>query len=154
MSYQDRTGNTLNKTEMLALATAQSTETVYKFNQDVLVKVSQDGAKAFEGSQRLLFHAGQTVKASDIDALYKTATVTSITPNTGLAAGGLAVTINGTDLAGTEGVTFGGTAATNVKVVSNERVTCTTPAHAAGAVAVVTQDDAGNVTTANGFTYS
>lgn len=153
MSFQDRSGNTLNKTELLALATQQTQENVYKFNADVLQKVTQDGGK-FEHNQRLLFHAGQVVRQGEIDALFKTATVDTITPNTGLAAGGLAVTIDGTNLAGTEGVTFGGTAATNVKVVSNERVTCTTPAHAAGAVAVVVKDDAGDVTKANGFTYS
>lgn len=153
MSYQDSSGNTLNKTELLALATQQTQENVYKFNADVHQKVTQDGGK-FEQNQRLLFHAGQVVRQGEIDALFKAATVDTITPNTGLAAGGATVTIDGTNLAGTEGVTFGGTAATNVKVVSNERVTCTAPAHAAGAVAVVVKDDSGDVTKASGFTYS
>jgi len=153
MSYYDSNGNELTKTAMLALATSQSQETVYLFNSDVHQKFTPDGAP-FESGSKLLFHAGQTVKQSDIDALFEAATVTTISPNTGLAAGGTAVTITGTNLAGTSGVSFGATAATNVKVVSNTRVTCTAPAHTAGAVNVVVHDDAGDVTVTNGFTYS
>ena len=152
MSYYDASGNLLNKTQMLALATTQSQETVYLFNSDVHQKFTPDGAP-FESRSKLLFHAGQTVKQSDIDALFLTATVTTIAPASGVAAGGTAVVITGTNLAGVAGVTFGGVAATNVKVVSSTRVTCTTPAHATGAVAVVTKDDSGDVTTASGFTY-
>jgi hypothetical protein len=152
MSYYDASGNLLNKTQMLALATTQSQETVYLFNSDVHQKFTPDGAP-FESGSKLLFHAGQTVKQSDIDALFLAATVTTIAPASGVAAGGTAVVITGTNLAGVAGVTFGGVAATNVKVVSNTRVTCTTPAHATGAVAVVTKDDGGDITTAAGFTY-
>lgn len=153
MSFQDASGTTLNKTEMLALATSQATETVYKFNSDVYQKVSFDGGR-FEDSQRLLFHSGQLVKASDIDGLFKTATVDTVAPAGGLAAGGTAVTITGTNLGGVEGVTFGGTAATAVVVVSNERVTCTAPAHAAGSVNVVVKDDSGDVTKTGAYLYA
>lgn len=153
MSFYDANGNgPLTKTQMLALASSQSQETVYLFNSDVHQRFTPDGA-GFESSSKLLFHEGQTVKQSDIDALFATATVTTISPNSGVAAGGTNVTITGTNLAGCSGVTFGGSAATNFKVVSNTRITCTTPAHATGAVAVVTKDDAGDVTTASGFTY-
>jgi IPT/TIG domain len=69
--------------------------------------------------------------------------VTSVSPNTGLAAGGTAVTISGTGFTGATGVTFGGTAATAVVVVNATTITCTSPAKAAGTYDV-------RVTTPNG----
>ena len=63
-------------------------------------------------------------------------TVTSVSPNNGPTAGGTAVTITGTNFAAGATVTFGGTAATNVVVVSGTQITATTPAAAAGAVTV------------------
>lgn len=82
------------------------------------------------------------------------ADATSISPATGAAAGGTAVTILGTDFEGTTGVTFGGTPATSVVVVHDGKITCTTPAHAAGAVNVVVQNPDGNDTMTGAFTYS
>lgn len=79
--------------------------------------------------------------------------VSSCVPAVGLAAGGTNVTIIGNGFAGATGVTFGGTAATNFVLVSDSYITCTTPAHAAGAVNVVVTDPAGNGTLTNGFTY-
>jgi len=55
-----------------------------------------------------------------------------MTPNTGLAAGGTAVTIAGIGFTGATAVTFGGTAATAVVVVDANTITCTSPAKAAG----------------------
>ena len=46
-------------------------------------------------------------------------TVSSVSPNSGSTAGGTAVTITGTNFAAGATVTFGGTAATNVVVVSS-----------------------------------
>ncbi len=60
--------------------------------------------------------------------------VSNVNPGTGLAAGGLAVTVTGAGFTGATGVTFGGTAATAVVVVNSNTITCTTPAHAAGSV--------------------
>jgi hypothetical protein len=60
--------------------------------------------------------------------------VSNVNPGTGLAAGGLAVTVTGAGFTGATGVTFGGTAATAVIVVNSNTITCTTPAHAAGSV--------------------
>lgn len=153
MAFKDASGANLTKTELLALTTEVTTETVREFTADVYQSFTFPGA-GFEGGQKLAFHDGQQVRASEIDALFKTATIDTISPATGPAAGGTNVTITGTDFSGAEGVTFGGTAATNFKVVSNTRITCTTPAKSAGAYDVVVQDDAGNVTKTNGFTYS
>jgi hypothetical protein len=83
-------------------------------------------------------------------------TVTSVAPATGPLAGGTAVTITGTGFqtTGTTTVSFGGTAATSVVVVSATSITATTPAHAAGAVSVVVTNPDGQVNGANtAFTY-
>jgi hypothetical protein len=69
--------------------------------------------------------------------------VTSVSPSTGLAAGGTAVTISGTGFTGATSVTFGGTAATAVVVVNANTITATSPAKAAGTYDV-------RVTTPNG----
>ncbi len=78
-------------------------------------------------------------------------TITNVTPNTGPAAGGTNVTITGTNLTGAS-VTFGVTPATNV-VATATQVTCTTPAHAAGAADVVVTTTGGNATLVSGFTF-
>ena len=82
-------------------------------------------------------------------------TVSGVSPNTGPAAGGTGVTITGTNFAAGATVTLGGTAATNVVVVSATQITATTPAHAAGAVTVtVTNPDTQSGSLANGFTFT
>jgi len=58
--------------------------------------------------------------------------VSSVTPVTGPAAGGTAVTISGTGFTGATSVTFGGTAATSVVVVNASTITANSPAKAAG----------------------
>lgn len=50
-------------------------------------------------------------------------------------------------------VTFDGTAATGVTVVSDTEITCTTPADTAGAVDVVVTTDGGSDTLTSGYTY-
>jgi hypothetical protein len=82
------------------------------------------------------------------------ATVSTVAPATGVAAGGTAVTLTGTGMLDSTGVTFGGTAATSVTVVSSTSITCVTPAHAVGAVDVVVLDPSGNGTKTGGFTYT
>jgi len=82
-------------------------------------------------------------------------TLTSISPNTGAAAGGTAVTITGTGFLSGATVSLGGTAGTGVKVVNSTSITATTAAHAAGAVNVVvanTDSQTGSLT--NGYSYA
>jgi hypothetical protein len=81
-------------------------------------------------------------------------TVSSVSPNNGAAAGGTAVTITGTNFATGAAVTFGGTAATSVVVVSATQITATTPAHAAGAVTVIVTVNGQSGSLSNGFTYN
>ena len=82
-------------------------------------------------------------------------TVTAVNPASGPTTGGTSVTITGTNFVAGATVTFGGTAATSVTFGSATSLTCTTPAHTAGAVnVVVTNPDAQIGTLANGFTYT
>ena len=82
-------------------------------------------------------------------------TVSAISPNTGTANGGTAVTISGTNFRSGATVSLGGTAATGVTVVSATSITATTPAHSAGAVnVVVTNTDAQSASLNNGYTYT
>jgi len=82
--------------------------------------------------------------------------VTNVTPADGSTSGGTSVTVTGTDFTGGGAVTvtFGTTPATNVNVVSSTQITCTTPAHAAGAVDVTVANDFGSDTLSSGFTYN
>jgi hypothetical protein len=82
-------------------------------------------------------------------------TIISVTPLEGPIAGGTNVTLAGANYTTTPDttVTFGGTAATNVVVVNATLITCTTPAHAAGAVDVTVTNSNGSGTLPGGFTY-
>jgi hypothetical protein len=80
--------------------------------------------------------------------------VSSVSPNNGPTTGGTGVTITGTNFAAGASVTLGGTAATNVVVVSSTSITATTPAHAAGAVTVVVTVNGQSGSLSNGFTYN
>ena len=79
--------------------------------------------------------------------------VSSLSPSTGAASGGTAVTITGTNFASGATVTFGGTAASNVVVVNGTTITATTPAGSAGAVTVTVTVNGQSGSLINGFTY-
>jgi hypothetical protein len=81
-------------------------------------------------------------------------TVTGVSPNSGSTLGGTAVTITGTNFLTGATVTFGGTAATNVVVVSSTSITATTPAGSAGAVTVTVTVGGQSGSLASGFTYA
>ncbi len=81
--------------------------------------------------------------------------VSAISPNTGTANGGAAVTITGTGFQSGAAVTIGGAAATGVAVVSSTSITAKTPAHAAGAADIVvknTDNQAGALS--GGYVYT
>lgn len=77
---------------------------------------------------------------------------TSINPSIGLTAGGTSVVITGSRLTDASAVTFDGVAAASFSIDSDTQITAVSPAHAAGAVDVVTttQFGASNPQT---FTY-
>jgi Bacterial Ig-like domain (group 3)/IPT/TIG domain len=79
---------------------------------------------------------------------------TGISPAYGPVTGGQAVMISGTGFVSGATVTVGGTALTNVTVVSDGSLTGTTAAHAAGLVDVVVTDGDGTQSTLpSSFTY-
>jgi hypothetical protein len=81
-------------------------------------------------------------------------TVSSVSPTTGRTSGGTVVTLNGNNFVSGAGVTFGGTAATSVSVVSATQITAVAPAHKPGGVSItVTNPDGQRGTLASGFTY-
>ena len=82
-------------------------------------------------------------------------TVSSVSPNSGPAAGGTAVTITGTNFAAGATVRlWNAKAATNVVVVNSTTITATTPTGDVGAVTVtVTNSDGQSGSLASGFTY-
>ncbi|WP_283610253.1 IPT/TIG domain-containing protein [Faecalispora anaeroviscerum] len=83
-------------------------------------------------------------------------TVTSLSPTSGMIAGGTSVTITGTDFTDATAVEFGGTAATSFTVDSSTKITATSPAHSAGAVDVTVTTPAGTSATGTScqFTYT
>ncbi len=91
--------------------------------------------------------AGTSATSSADQFFYSTPpppVVYAVSPNTGLTTGGTAVTITGTNFIGGAMVTFGGTPATGITVVSATEITVTSPGHAAGTFDVT-------VTTAGGI---
>lgn len=84
------------------------------------------------------------------------ATVTSIAPSGGTAAGGTTVTLTGTGFKWASSVLFGATAATSFVVVSDTTITCVSPAHAGGQIDITVVNPKGTSTTGAGdkFTYS
>lgn len=82
-------------------------------------------------------------------------TITSVTPNSGTTSGGTIITnIAGSNFLGTTGVTFGGSAATHLVVVSDTKLTCVTPAHALGAVTVAATSAGGTGSLGSAYTYT
>jgi photosystem II stability/assembly factor-like uncharacterized protein len=83
-----------------------------------------------------------------------TPVVNTVSRAVGPSSGGTNVVIHGSGFTGTPTVTFGGTAATNVSVLSAGTLTATAPAHAAGIVDVrVTNPSTAFGTLGSGFTY-
>ena len=80
--------------------------------------------------------------------------LTSIDMPTGSSAGGVSVTLTGTNLAAGATVTFGGNPATNVVVTSATSITAVTPAHNVGVVDVtVTNPDGQQAVLSGGYTF-
>ena len=80
-------------------------------------------------------------------------TITSLIPSSGPIAGGMTVTITGTNLKDTKAVMFGGISGTAVVVHSATSVTVVTPKHSVGPVGVVLSTSSGSVVSTDEFTY-
>jgi IPT/TIG domain/PASTA domain len=81
-------------------------------------------------------------------------TISSLSAVNGPTSGGTAVTLSGTDLENTTGVTFGGAPATSFAAVSEGQLTAVAPASAtAGEAQVSVTTVAGKATSPQAFTY-
>jgi IPT/TIG domain len=80
--------------------------------------------------------------------------IASIAPQSGSSAGGQAVAITGTRLSEVTKVTFGGTPATAMKAVSDNRIEATTPAHASGSVDVAVEAGPASSVLPGGYSYT
>ncbi|MGV3624442.1 MAG: IPT/TIG domain-containing protein, partial [Archangium sp.] len=80
--------------------------------------------------------------------------LTAIAPASGDAAGGTTVRLTGAGFSASATVTFGGTAATQVTLVSGTELDVVAPAHATGAVDVAVTVDGATATLAGAFTYT
>mgnify|MGYP001431320176 CR=1 FL=1 len=85
------------------------------------------------------------------------AVVNSCSPTSGSTGGGTNVTLSGSFFTGVNSVTFGGSSVTNLTVVNDTTITCTTPSHSAGAVTISASKPLGFGLTGerfNTFTYN
>jgi len=80
-------------------------------------------------------------------------TLTAVSPAQGPVAGGTQLTLTGTNFVSGATVRVGGTAATQVTVVSSTSITCLAPAHTAGVVDVSVTTSGGTATLEDAFTY-
>jgi hypothetical protein len=88
---------------------------------------------------------------------YSVPTITSLSPTSGVAAGGTSVTITGTNflgVAGAAGVKFGATNATSYVVNSATSITAVAPAGTTGDVNVTVTNPAGESTSTATYTYN
>jgi IPT/TIG domain len=82
-------------------------------------------------------------------------TVTGVSPNSGPAAGGTAVTITGSGFTGATAVDFGTTPATDVTMVNSTTITADSPAGSGGVdVTVITPAGTSATSAADQFTYT
>ncbi len=80
--------------------------------------------------------------------------ITGLTPTSGSSFGGTSVTINGSGFVPGVFVFFGGTAATDVVVVSDAQLTATTPPHVAGPADVTVSVPGASSNLEGAFTYT
>lgn len=109
------------------------------------------GGTAYANAANYTFSASTTLYAQW--TLISAPTVTAISPSSGTTAGGTSVTITGTGFTGATGVTIGGSACTPLNAISASSVTCTTAAHAAGAVSVLVTTPGGTNTANTLYTF-
>ena len=98
--------------------------------------------------------AGTSTLTGGFEYLFKPATITTISPNSGPTPGGTTITITGTSLASTLGVSVDNNPATGIVKINDTQITAITPAGIVGAKSVVVTTSAGSVTKTGGFTYT
>ncbi|NMC71197.1 MAG: hypothetical protein GYA57_14180 [Myxococcales bacterium] len=122
---------------------------------DDTVPDARDDAGASEDADVLPDDGDATdADASDAETSGSDPRLASVSPPSGPTAGGTLVTLYGENFAADAAVTFDGLACTGLVVHTARRMTCRTPAHAAGAVDVtVVNTDGRSATLAAAFEY-
>ncbi len=96
----------------------------------------------------------QPIGCGEVTATPSAPVVSSISPTSGSVEGGTSVTINGDNFQPGASVSFGGSAASNVTLLSSTQLQAVTPPHAAGAVDVrVTNPDSQSGVLSAAFQY-
>ncbi len=124
---------TFNEEDELTASTATTGATNYSYdsNGDLTTTTpSQGPATDYSYDQ-----AGRLIEVRQVP---HAPSVTRLQPSSGPAGGGKVVKITGANLTGATGVTFGGIAATNLKILSAKTITVTSPAGAGTAEVQVT----------------
>lgn len=148
-------GTQITKTDGEALVEAVPEERPrVRVAENVYEVFARSGTRYPPVGKRLLFHEGQIVERAAWDAAFPPATITSVVPATGPAAGGTRVTINGSGFSPGTAPAIGGTAMTDVQVVDDGQIEATTPAGTAGAAQVGVVTDAGPGSNTVTFTYA
>ncbi len=136
------------------LETQAETDPKVKVLVDVFRDTPYDGVDYPTQMKQYAFRAGQIISQSAWDAEFRAATVTGVSPATGSASGGTAVTVTGTGFTTGATVAVGGTAGTSVSVKNDKKITFVTPAKTAGTYSVAVTTPAGTATANNAFTTS
>lgn len=104
---------------------------------------------------------GEVLQSEDVSpatssrVVMATPAITEVWPTSSIQLGGTTVFLTGSGFAAGASVKFGGTAATNVAVLSPLQISCTAPAHAVGPVIVEVTNNPGAVvgSISGAFTY-
>jgi hypothetical protein len=146
VTFFEVTGLTLSRADFFTMVTATAIGYPNDVTPDVVV------------FQAASLAAGQTISDAFTDFEFEIeydSIPFVVDPAEGGTLGADPVTITGIGFTGATAVTFDGDAATDVVVVDDLTLTCTTPAHAAGLVdVVITLADTSTVTITDGFEYS
>jgi hypothetical protein len=160
MGVYDTTGTRLTKAQVLSAAPAWTDPDPIRvvgsqFIRKIPYSGMEDPTKVEGRETQILANPGDHVRESVINSWFPAADITSLSPATGVQAGGTVVTATGVNLDGVTAVTVGGAAATALTYVDPDHIKFTTPAHSgAGAVNVVVTDDSGTDTETGAFTYT
>ena len=116
---------------------------VVLINDTTLTCITPAGTAGTTNSVVVTTPSGHNADNSLFTYVLALPTVTSVSPPIGASVGGTLVTLTGTCFTGASGVTFGGMAATDMTVVNDTTLTCTTPAGFAGTASVLVTATAG-----------
>jgi len=143
-------------TEFLAGATvtiggAAATEVIVVSAEEITAKTPAGSA----GPQKVVVNdaSGPSSAGAEFTYVEPTPVVSAIEPSSGPTAGGTAVKIKGTGFLTGATVTFGGKAATEVMVKSEQEITAKTPAGLIGPREVIVSDSGGDSSGVPEYTY-